>query len=220
MNYSVTLQTLRKHGACYYGYNKVVRALQGEEFTEEDECRESYIRFNHKEEIPLTFILKNNGFDDTLWTLRCFESIEEAERDTRLFAVWCARQVQHLMQDDRSIEALDVAENGREELEVARDAAYDAAYDAYARAAAYAVRAAAYAAAHAADAAYASATDRAAAYAASATARAAAYAADAASARADAASAAKKAQEEMLLLMLENKAPWQVSSGLLQIQRG
>jgi hypothetical protein len=32
------------------------------------------------------------------------------EKELRLFAVWCARQVQHLMKDKRSLDALDVAE--------------------------------------------------------------------------------------------------------------
>ena len=32
------------------------------------------------------------------------------DRELRLFAVWCARQVQHLMADERSVAALDVAE--------------------------------------------------------------------------------------------------------------
>ena len=198
MNYSVTLQTLRKAGACYSGYNKVVRALQGKEFTGEDKCRESYIRFNHKGEIPLTFILKSNGFNDTLWALRCFEGVKEAERDIRLFTVWCAHQVQHLMKDKRSFKALEVAErfaNGEasmEELEVARAAAYDAYDDAYDDA---------YAATHAVYAAYAAsrAASRAATRAARAAAHASAYTA-----------ASHKAQEEMLLLVLENKAHWQV----------
>jgi hypothetical protein len=63
-----------------------------------------------------------------------------SERDQRLFAVWCARRVQHLMQDPRSIAALDVAEryaNGeatREELEAASAAACAAANDAWAAA--------------------------------------------------------------------------------------
>lgn len=54
------------------------------------------------------------------------------DRTLRLFAVWSARQVQHLMTDQRSVAALDVAErhaNGQatdEELRVARDAAQDA----------------------------------------------------------------------------------------------
>jgi hypothetical protein len=59
-----------------------------------------------------------------------------SEKLMRLFAVWCARQVQHLMEDPRSINALDVAErfaNGQateQERDAARAAAGDAARDA------------------------------------------------------------------------------------------
>ena len=93
-------------------------------------------------------------------------------KELRLFATCCARQVQHLMKDSRSIKALDVAEkyaNGEASKSdlteanaaafaaaAAAAAAYDAAYDAaYARAA-DAARAAAFAADDAAadDAAY------------------------------------------------------------------
>ena len=55
------------------------------------------------------------------------------DRTLRLFSVWCARQVQHLMTDPRSVAALDAAErfaNGEaaaEELAAARDAARAAA---------------------------------------------------------------------------------------------
>ena len=58
---------------------------------------------------PLTFatILESNGLDDALW---CCQSAPEYNREWRLFAVWCARQVQHLMLDPRSIAAIDVAE--------------------------------------------------------------------------------------------------------------
>ena len=51
------------------------------------------------------------------------------DREMRLFAVWCARQVQHLMPDQQGIDALDVAErfaNGEasiDELDAARTAA-------------------------------------------------------------------------------------------------
>ena len=54
------------------------------------------------------------------------------DKTLRLFAVRCGRQVQHLMEDERSINALDVAEryaNGlatREELAKAREAAWEA----------------------------------------------------------------------------------------------
>lgn len=125
--YAVTLADLRKAGACYEGYNKVVRMLQGEAFSEEDAERESYIKYNHDELISLLDIAKNNGLDDALWCLRC---VPDCDRDARLFAVWCARQVEHLMTDRRSKDALGVAErfaNG-EATEKELDAAYAAAY--------------------------------------------------------------------------------------------
>lgn len=124
--FTVTLAALRKSGACYEGYNKLVRSIQGETFSAEDANREAYIHFRHDAEIPLLDILKSNGLDDALWTLRC---ISGADRDLRLFAVWCARQVEHLMQDQCSKDALNVAErfaNG-EATDEERDAAWAAA---------------------------------------------------------------------------------------------
>ena len=82
------------------------------------------------------------------------------ERELRLFAVWCARSVQHLLTDPRSFEAITVAEryaNGdatEGELAAARDAAWVAARDAdweAAWSAAKAASAAAWAAARHAD---------------------------------------------------------------------
>lgn len=55
------------------------------------------------------------------------------DKSLRLFAVWCCRQVQHLMKDPRSIAAVDAAEqfaNGlitTEQLKAARQDAYAAA---------------------------------------------------------------------------------------------
>jgi hypothetical protein len=52
-------------------------------------------------------------------------------KELRLFAVWCARQVQHLMSDPRSVAALDVAERAAAwdaDRAAARDAARDAAW--------------------------------------------------------------------------------------------
>ena len=90
---------------------------------------------------PVSFltILESNGLDDAIWCLRV---IEGKDREIRLFAVWCARQVQHLMTNQRSIDALDVAErfaNGQANVEELRAAAAAAAY----AAAAYAAYAAA-----------------------------------------------------------------------------
>ncbi|MDN7998084.1 hypothetical protein QZN00_13090 [Burkholderia multivorans] len=203
--FTVTLDALRKAGACYNGYNKLVRSLQGQPFTDEDEGRESYIRFRHDAEIPLLDILKSNGLDDALWSLRC---ISGADRDIRLFAIWCARQVEHLMEDQRSKDALNVAErfaNGEateEERAAAGDAAWDAArdaaWDAARGAAGAAARAAAWDAARAA--AWGAAGD---------AAWDAARGAAGSAARAAAGAAAWAAQTEMFKRMCLGTAPWQ-----------
>ena len=100
-------------------------------------------------------ILKDDRipFTDRLWVVCRAELI--SERVLRLFAVWCARQVQHLMKDPRSIAALDVAqrfamgEASKDELYAAwyaaRAAVCAAASDAARAAASDAARAAAWA---------------------------------------------------------------------------
>ena len=101
----VTLKSLREAGACYEGYNRVVRMLQGREFTVEDLKFDMYIPYakGFATEISLIDICNNNGLDDALWALRCVKGVN---RDARMFAVWCARQVEHLMEDQRSKDAL------------------------------------------------------------------------------------------------------------------
>ena len=133
MEFTVTLSALREAGACFPGYNKVVRALQALPFTGEDEEAERYFTHQHHATISLLSILESNDLDDALWALRC---VPNCDRDARLYAVWCARQVQYLMTDPRSLNVLDVAErfaNGEasaQELDAAGDAARDAARDA------------------------------------------------------------------------------------------
>ena len=81
--------------------------------------------------LPLSVILEINGLDDTFWA---FRTLPEYNNLLRKFAVWCARQVQHLMTDQRSLNAIDVAWRHSEgnatdnELAAARDAARDAAW--------------------------------------------------------------------------------------------
>ena len=97
------------------------------------------------EELSLITILDSNGLDDAIW---CLRAVEGYHKEKRLYAVWCARQVQHLMTDQRSIDVIDVAERfanddaTEEELisasgaaryatwDPARAAAWDAAWDA------------------------------------------------------------------------------------------
>ena len=57
-------------------------------------------------QFPLADIIETGSFDDALWALRCRP---EYNKLWRKYAVWCARQVEHLLTDDRSVAALDVA---------------------------------------------------------------------------------------------------------------
>ena len=111
-----TLNAIRAHDPCADGWSKLLRHLGK---TKADD-----------EPLSLRTILDSNGLDDALW---CLRAVPGCDREARLFAVWCARQVQHLMTDPRSIAALDVAErhaNGDAtdaELAEARTAAWTAA---------------------------------------------------------------------------------------------
>lgn len=69
--------------------------------------RESFSHFRQDGPIPILDILKFHGIDDAIWATRC---VPCHERDLRLFAVWMARQIQHLMPDARSLAALNIAE--------------------------------------------------------------------------------------------------------------
>ena len=118
-----TLNAIRDHHPCAYGWKKLLANL-GKTAADDDP-------------LSLITILDSNGIDDALW---CLRAVYDHDKEIRLFAVWCARQVQHLMTDQRSVAALDVAErfaNGdatKEELDAAvaaaRDAAWSAALDA------------------------------------------------------------------------------------------
>ena len=111
-----TLNKIRAHSPCHSGWEKLLRNLGK---TKADDAP-----------LLLTTVLESNGLDDAMW---CLRAVDGHKREMRLFAVECARSVQHLMTDKRSIDALDVAErfaNGlatQAELDAAWDAARDAA---------------------------------------------------------------------------------------------
>lgn len=81
------------------------------------------------EPLPFHVILTSNGLSDALW---CCRSTPEYNKEWRLLAVNYARNVQHLMADPRSINAINVAEkfaNGLAteiELAAAQSAAWSA----------------------------------------------------------------------------------------------
>ena len=136
---TTTLSRIREHSPCKTGWEKLLKHLGK---TKADD-----------EPIPFAVIVESNGLDDALW---CCRAEPQHSKEWRLFAVQCARSVQHLMTDARSIAAIDVAEkyaNGLAadaELDAARAAAVDAASAAAWAAAWAAARDAARAAARAA----------------------------------------------------------------------
>ena len=114
-----TLNAIRNHKPCDSGWKKLLHHLGK---TKADD-----------EPLSIATVLDSNGLDDVLW---CLRAVSGYEREIRLYAVWCARQVQHLMTDPRSLAALDVSERHAnkqatdDELTAARDAAWAAARDA------------------------------------------------------------------------------------------
>ena len=88
-----TLNKIRANRPCASGWSKLLKHLGK---TQADD-----------EPVSIITILDSNGLDDALWCLRATTGYD---RELRLYAVWCARQVQHLMKDPRSLKALDVAE--------------------------------------------------------------------------------------------------------------
>jgi hypothetical protein len=114
-----TLNRIREHKPCVQGWSKLLTYL-GKTIADDNP-------------LEIATIVESNGLDDALW---CLRAVEGEDRKIRLFAVWCARRVQHLMTDPRSLKALDVAEayaNGTatlEELKEVWDEACGAARDA------------------------------------------------------------------------------------------
>jgi len=114
-----TLNRIREHDPCVEGWKKLLQHLGKIEADDEP--------------LPFSVIVESNGMTDALWACR---TVPEHDREWRLFAVWCARQVQHLITDQRSHDAINVAERfalgaaTENELDAACAAARDAAFDA------------------------------------------------------------------------------------------
>jgi len=88
-----TLNQIREKSPCRSGWVKLLAYLGK---TKADD-----------EPLDIATVLDSNGIEDALW---CLRAVQGRDKEIRLYAVWCARQVHHLMTDPRSLAALGVAE--------------------------------------------------------------------------------------------------------------
>ncbi len=79
---TTTLNRIRECAPCQKGWEKLLKSLSK---TKADD-----------EVLPFSVILESNGLEDALW---CCRVEPQYASEWRLFAVWCARRVQHLVLD-------------------------------------------------------------------------------------------------------------------------
>ena len=114
-----TLKDIKAQHPCAVGWSKLLKSLNK---TKED-----------NELLSFLSILKSNGLNDALW---CLRALKDNDRAARLYAIWCARQVEHLDLTGVSRNINNISEqyaNGNatfQELEAARGAARAAAWEA------------------------------------------------------------------------------------------
>ena len=112
MKLHTTLNQIRSHNPCSNGWGKLLQHLRN---TQADD-----------ELLSFATILESNGFDDTLW---CLRTVAGYDREIRLYAVWCARQVEHLDPSGVAKQINDISlryangEATEDELEIAWEAA-------------------------------------------------------------------------------------------------
>jgi hypothetical protein len=90
---TITLNKIRACDPCEDGWKTLLKSKG--------------VSADYDAEFPLTDVIESNGLDDTLWCMRC---LPEYNRLWHKYAVWCARQIKHLMVDQQSQYALGVAD--------------------------------------------------------------------------------------------------------------
>ena len=82
------------------------------------------------EPLSIKYIIETSGIKYAIW---CLRAVDGYEREIKLFAIWCDREVKRLVKDERSVIELDVIEayiNGKAtEEEMGKACAYT--HDAY-----------------------------------------------------------------------------------------
>src|SRR5690606_25070295 len=102
---TVSLKQILAKNPCSEGWAKVlhyrgkITAGQMTECIENGKVPASLSKLADDEQFPLSSISDSNSLDVCLWALRCGD--DQYYPLMRKFAVWCARQVQHVMTDER-----------------------------------------------------------------------------------------------------------------------
>ena len=94
-----TLNDIRAFNPCKEGWKTLLKSLGK---TEADD-----------EPLPLLQILESNGLFDALW---CIRAVDGFESEKQLLAVAFAREVEHMLQDSRLLNAINVAEKHAKSL--------------------------------------------------------------------------------------------------------
>lgn len=121
--FEVKLEDLRRKHACEHGYNTLVNALNGGQYSEEeleDHFCDAYLPTEHKDPVPIEYICANNGIDDALWSLT---AVKDQHYDLGMFALWLVRQIPNF-HSEVCRNAIDVMEKflqGKESIQ-SRDA--------------------------------------------------------------------------------------------------
>jgi hypothetical protein len=128
---TVTPQALLNSGMVSSTYNRIIRAVQGADFTDADAALQEYLAPGFAGELQVTGIVEHFGLAAGLQALGASGHVA-APALARMFAVQCVRRIQKKLVDPRSAAALDVAEafaKGQmndDELAFASDKASDA----------------------------------------------------------------------------------------------
>ncbi|HVC49977.1 MAG TPA: hypothetical protein VND43_07455 [Burkholderiales bacterium] len=90
---TTTLNRIKEYSPCHEGWKELL----------------GFLNKNKADNDPLGFdvILESNGLTDAVW---CLQAEPNNIKEYRLFGIACARDVQHLMVDERSIKAIDAVE--------------------------------------------------------------------------------------------------------------
>jgi hypothetical protein len=94
-----------------------------------EEVLKAHVHLGMDTEFPLSSVLDSNDLEDAVW---CFDALPEYIEIPQRFALWCVRDVQHLMKDEGIVDALDIAERYLDGNATMKDV-FDGAYTPYTR---------------------------------------------------------------------------------------